>query len=39
MGLARPEGVFLGGFMLLAVLVDRAGRGTRTILTRLSWSS
>lgn len=34
MGLARPEGVFFGGFMLLAVLVDRAGRGTRAILTR-----
>jgi arabinofuranosyltransferase len=34
MGLARPEGVFLGGFMLLAVLVDRAGRGTRAILAR-----
>ena len=34
MGLARPEGVFLGGFMLLAVLVDRGGRGTRAILTR-----
>jgi hypothetical protein len=34
MGLARPEGVFLGGFMLLAVLVDRDGRGTRAILTR-----
>jgi hypothetical protein len=34
MGLARPEGVFLGGFMLLAVLVDRGGRGARTILTR-----
>ena len=34
MGLARPEGVFLGGFMLLAVLVDRGGRGARAILTR-----
>ena len=34
MGLARPEGVFLSGFMLLAVLVDRGGRGTRAILTR-----
>jgi len=34
MGLARPEGVFLGGFMLLAVLVDRGGRGTRAIVTR-----
>jgi hypothetical protein len=29
MGLARPEGVFLGGFMLLAVLVARGGRGAR----------
>ncbi len=32
MGLARPEGVFLGGFMLLAVLVERRGRGASRIL-------
>jgi len=34
MGLARPEGVFLGGFMLLAVLAYRGGRDARTIVTR-----
>ena len=33
-GLARPEGVFLGGFMLLAVLVARGGRGARAIASR-----
>ncbi|MGE5127114.1 MAG: hypothetical protein ACM3PV_12550 [Betaproteobacteria bacterium] len=33
-GVARPEGVFLGGFMLLAVLVTRRGRGLRPILGR-----
>jgi arabinofuranosyltransferase len=31
LGLARPEGVFLGGFMLLAVLAVRAGAGAREI--------
>lgn len=31
MGLARPEGVFLGGFMLVAVLLIREGRGLRPI--------
>ncbi len=34
MGLARPEGVFLGGFMLLGVLLVRSGRGCRPILAR-----
>jgi hypothetical protein len=34
MGLARPEGVFLGGFMLLGVLLVRRGRGSRPILGR-----
>lgn len=34
MGLARPEGVFLGGFMLLGVLAYRGGRGTRPIVAR-----
>lgn len=34
MGLARPEGVFLGGFMLLAVLVARGGRGAQAIIGR-----
>jgi arabinofuranosyltransferase len=33
-GLARPEGVFLGGFMLLSVLVARGGRGARAIVIR-----
>jgi len=33
MGLARPEGVFLGGFMLLAVLLFRSGRGAKAIVT------
>jgi hypothetical protein len=32
LGLARPEGVFLGGFMLLAVLGARRGAGAREIL-------
>jgi hypothetical protein len=32
LGLARPEGVFLGGFMLLAVLGARRGANTRAIL-------
>ncbi len=31
MGLARPEGVFLGAFMLLAIAVARSGRGLKTI--------
>jgi len=34
MGLARPEGVFLGGFMLLGVLLVRRGSGARRILGR-----
>jgi arabinofuranosyltransferase len=34
MGLARPEGVFLGGFMLLAVLLARGGRDAAPILGR-----
>ena len=34
MGLARPEGVFLGGFMLLAVLVYRGGQGAAAIVAR-----
>jgi hypothetical protein len=34
MGLARPEGVFLGAFMLLAVLGARGGRGGRAIAGR-----
>lgn len=34
MGLSRPEGVFLGGFMLLAVLVARGGRGSGPIVGR-----
>lgn len=34
MGLARPEGVFFGGFMLLAVLLARGGSGARAIVTR-----
>lgn len=34
MGLSRPEGVFLGGFMLLGVLVSRGGRGLRPIVGR-----
>jgi hypothetical protein len=34
LGLARPDGVFLGGFMLLAVLVARGGRGLRAIVAR-----
>jgi arabinofuranosyltransferase len=33
-GLARPEGVFLGGFMLMAVLVARSGTGARVIAGR-----
>lgn len=33
-GLARPEGVFLGGFMLFAVLVARRGKGARAIVSR-----
>jgi arabinofuranosyltransferase len=32
LGLARPEGVFLGGFMLLAVLAARRGAAARDIL-------
>jgi hypothetical protein len=32
LGLARPEGVFLGGFMLLAVIYARRGAGTRVVL-------
>jgi arabinofuranosyltransferase len=32
LGLARPEGVFLGGFMLLGVLVGRGGQGARAVL-------
>ncbi len=32
LGLARPEGVFLGAFMLMAVLVARRGSGARAIL-------
>jgi hypothetical protein len=34
MGLARPEGVFLGGFMLLGVLGARKGRGARVVVGR-----
>ena len=34
MGLARPEGVFLGGFFLVAALVARGGRGTRVVAGR-----
>lgn len=34
LGLARPEGVFLGGFMLLAVLVGRGGDGARIVVGR-----
>lgn len=34
MGLSRPEGVFLGGFMLFAVLVARGGRGSGPIVGR-----
>jgi hypothetical protein len=34
MGLARPEGVFLGGFMLLAVLGYRRGAGAKAIVGR-----
>jgi hypothetical protein len=34
MGLARPEGVFLGGFVLLAVALARGGHGLRPILGR-----
>jgi hypothetical protein len=34
LGLARPEGVFLGGFMLLAVLLARDGRGAVAIVSR-----
>jgi arabinofuranosyltransferase len=34
MGLARPEGVFLGGFMLLAALLARGGRDLGPILGR-----
>ncbi|HXY38238.1 MAG TPA: hypothetical protein VEQ10_01125 [Vicinamibacteria bacterium] len=34
MGLARPEGVFLGGFMLLAVLLVRRGSSARLIVGR-----
>jgi hypothetical protein len=33
-GIARPEGVFLGCFLLLAVLVARHGRGSKPILAR-----
>ncbi len=33
-GLARPEGVFLGAFMLAAVLAARGGAGFRTIVGR-----
>jgi arabinofuranosyltransferase len=33
LGLARPEGVFLGGFMLLAALAVRSGAGAREIVT------
>src|SRR5262245_24005344 len=32
LGLARPEGVFLGGFMLLSVLAARRGAGARDVL-------
>ncbi len=32
LGLARPEGVFLAGFMLLAVVYARRGSGARVIL-------
>ncbi len=34
MGLARPEGVFLGGFLLLTVLLARDGVGGRPIVAR-----
>ena len=34
MGLARPEGVFFAGFMLLAVLVARNGAGSKAIVSR-----
>ena len=34
MGLARPEGVFLAGFMLVAVLVARNGSGGFVIASR-----
>jgi hypothetical protein len=33
-GLARPEGVFLGGFMLVGVLAARRGEGARAIVFR-----
>ena len=34
MGLARPEGVFLGGFMLIGVLLVRRGHGVLPIVVR-----
>jgi arabinofuranosyltransferase len=34
MGLARPEGVFLGGFYLLAALVARRGAGAAVVIGR-----
>jgi arabinofuranosyltransferase len=34
MGLSRPEGVFLGGFMLVATLVARGGRGSGPVVGR-----
>lgn len=34
LGLARPEGVFLGAFFLLAVIVYRRGEGTKALVAR-----
>ena len=34
LGLARPEGVFLGGFFLVAVIVYRRGEGARALVSR-----
>ena len=34
LGLARPEGVFLGVFFLLAVIVYRHGEGTKALVSR-----
>ena len=36
MGLARPEGVFLGVFLLGTILVDRAGKQSRAVVARFA---
>lgn len=36
MGLARPEGVFLGVFFLVAVIINRGGGGNRVVVGRFA---